>query len=112
MTDCVFCKILAGEIPSGIVYQDEDVAVFPDINPATPVHLLIIPRRHIASLEDMDADDMIVGKMVRAARAVAAEKGLDQDGYRLTINNGANAGQIVPHLHMHLMGGRQLGWQH
>ena len=112
MTDCVFCKILAGEIPSEIVYQDEDVAVFPDINPATPVHLLIIPRKHIESLEDMGGDNEIMAKMVRAARVVAAEKGLDKQGYRLTINNGADAGQIVPHLHMHLMGGRQLGWQH
>jgi histidine triad (HIT) family protein len=109
--DCIFCKIVAGEIPSNIVYQDEDVIVFPDINPLTPVHLLVVTRKHIPSLAYMTAEDtLLVGKMARAANHVAREQGIARGGYRLTINSGADAGQIVPHLHMHLMGGRQLRW--
>jgi histidine triad (HIT) family protein len=111
-TDCVFCKIIAGEIPSKIVYRDEDVVVFPDINPAAPVHLMVIPVKHIASLADMkDADAAVVGKMVRVANKVAKEQGLADKGYRLTINSGPDAGQVVQHLHMHLLGGRALKWE-
>ncbi len=111
--DCIFCKIVRGEIPSDIVYQDESVLVFPDINPATPVHLLIIPREHIVSLADMDESQIgIVGKMVAAANLVARQKGIAESGYRLCINSGPDAGQVVWHLHMHLMGGRELGWSH
>lgn len=110
-TDCVFCKIINGEIPSNIVYRDDDVIIFPDINPLTPVHLLVIPVKHIASLTTMtDADTLLLGKMVAAANKVAKEKGLAEKGYRLTINSGADAGQVVPHLHMHLFGGRPLRW--
>ena len=109
--DCIFCKIIAGEIPSKIVYRDEDVVVFPDINPVAPVHLMVVSVKHIASLAAMaDADTPLVGKMVRAANKVAREQGLSEKGYRLTINSGADAGQLVPHLHIHLMGGRQLHW--
>jgi histidine triad (HIT) family protein len=112
-TDCIFCKIISGEIPSRIVYQDEDVVVFPDINPATPVHLLIITRKHIPSLAHMaEADTPLVGKMVKVANKLAREQGLSEKGYRLTINSGAEAGQVVPHLHMHFMGGRELRWVH
>ncbi len=111
--DCIFCKIASGEVPSEIVYQDEDVVVFPDIRPLTPVHLLVITREHIPSLADMAEEETpLVGKMVRAANHVAHEKGLAENGYRLTINSGADAGQIVPHLHAHLMGGRHLDWKH
>jgi histidine triad (HIT) family protein len=111
--DCIFCKIIAGEIPSKIVYQDKDVVAFPDINPLTPTHILIVPRKHIPSLADMtDAEAPLVGKMVQAANKLAREKGIAASGYRLTINSGANAGQLVPHLHIHLMGGRALRWQH
>jgi histidine triad (HIT) family protein len=111
--DCIFCKIIRGEIPSQIVYQDEDVVVFPDINPITPVHLLIITRKHIPSLAAMsDNDTPLVGKMVWVANRLAREQGLAGKGYRLTINSGADAGQIVPHLHMHFMGGRSLRWSH
>jgi histidine triad (HIT) family protein len=109
--DCIFCKIINGEIPSNIVYRDDDVVVFPDINPVAPVHLLVIPVKHIASLAAMTgADASLVGKMVAAANKVAKEQGLAARGYRLTINSGADAGQLVPHLHMHLLGGRPLHW--
>lgn len=110
--DCVFCKIASGEIPSKILYRDEDVIVFPDINPVTPVHLLVISRKHIPSLAQMnEADTPLVGKMVSIARQMAKEQGLAEKGYRLTINSGADAGQLVTHLHVHLMGGRRLKWE-
>lgn len=111
-TDCIFCKIASGEIPSKIVYKDKDVVVFPDINPVAPVHLLVIPVKHIASLTTMsDADAAIVGKMAAAANKVAVAQGLTEKGYRLIINNGVDAGQIVQHLHFHLIGGRPLKWE-
>jgi len=111
--DCIFCKIIAGEIPTELLYQDEDVVVFRDINPITPVHLLVVTRKHISSLADMtDAEMPLVGKMVKVANRVAREQGIAESGYRVTINSGAEAGQIVPHLHMHLMGGRHLDWKH
>jgi histidine triad (HIT) family protein len=111
--DCIFCKIVAGEVPSKIVYQDEDVVVFPDINPVTPVHLLIVTREHIQSLATITEDETaLVGRMARAAGRVAREQGIAEGGYRFTINSGADAGQLVPHLHAHLMGGRPLQWKH
>lgn len=112
-TGCIFCKIINHEIPSDIIYEDEDVLVFPDINPMTPVHLLVITRKHIPSLADMDdADTPLVGKLIKVANRIAKEKGISGPGYRVTINSGAEAGQLVPHLHMHLMGGRTLDWKH
>ena len=111
--DCIFCRIIRGEIPSNIIYQDEDVVAFPDINPVTPVHLLIITRKHIPSLSAMTEDEtQLIGKMVIAANKIAKEQGLSEKGYRLTINNGPDAGQIVMHVHMHFMGGRSLAWNH
>ena len=108
-TDCIFCKIVSGEIPSKIIYRDMDVVVFPDIAPAAPVHLLVIPVKHITSLATMaDADVPLIGKMVFTVSRVAKKQGLDTKGYRLTINCGAEAGQVVPHLHIHLLGGRPL----
>lgn len=110
--DCIFCKIISGEIPSKLIYKDKDVVVFPDIHPVAPVHLLVVPVKHIASLADMkDSDAPLVGKMVAAANKVAKEQGLAKNGYRLTINSGADAGQLVQHLHIHLMGGRPLKWE-
>jgi histidine triad (HIT) family protein len=110
-TDCIFCKIIKGEIPTKFVYRDDDVVVFPDINPLTPVHLLVIPVKHIPSLPAMTDDDVLLaGKMVAVANKIAKEMGLSEKGYRLTINSGADAGQVVPHLHMHLFGGRPLRW--
>jgi len=112
-TDCIFCKIASGEIPAKIIYRDEEVFAFPDISPLTPVHILVLPIKHITSLADMkDADTSLLGKMVRAANQIAREQGITKSGYRLTINSGADAGQLVPHLHIHLMGGRHLDWKH
>ena len=111
--DCIFCKIASSEITSELLYEDEDVVVFRDINPLTPVHLLVVTREHIPSLADMrDEETQLVGKMTRVANQVAREQGIAEKGYRVTINSGADAGQIVPHLHMHLMGGRHLDWKH
>jgi histidine triad (HIT) family protein len=111
--DCVFCKIASGEIPAKILYQDDEVFAFPDINPITPVHILVLPVKHIASLADMaDEETPLVGKMVRVANKLAREQGIFKSGYRLTINSGADAGQLVAHLHIHLMGGRHLDWKH
>ena len=111
-TDCIFCKIASGEISSKILYRDEYIVVFPDIHPVAPVHLLVISVKHITSLAAMaEADTPLVGKMVAVANKVAKEQGLSEKGYRLTINCGANAGQLVQHLHIHLMGGRALKWE-
>ena len=111
--DCVFCRIAAGEIPTEILYQDEELFAFRDIKPLTPVHLLVVSRKHIPSLAQMtDGETPLVGKMVRVANQLAREQGIAESGYRLTINSGADAGQLVPHLHMHLMGGRMLRWDH
>ena len=111
--DCVFCKIAAGQIPSNILYQDEDVIVFPDIKPITPIHLLVVSRKHIPSLSEMNDDETpLIGHMTKVANQLAREHGIAKSGYRLTINSGADSGQIVPHLHMHFMGGRALKWSH
>lgn len=109
--DCIFCRIINRELPSDIVYEDEDVLVFPDISPAAPVHLLVITRKHIPSLAEMDeADTPLAGKMVKVANRIAKDRGLDS-GYRLTVNSGPDGGQLVPHLHLHLLGGRKLRWE-
>jgi histidine triad (HIT) family protein len=111
--DCIFCKIAAGETDSKLYYQDDDVAVFSDISPLTPTHLLVVPRQHIPSLAEMTEEETpIIGKMTRAANKVASELGISESGYRLTVNSGADAGQVVFHLHMHLMGGRPMAWKH
>ena len=112
-TDCVFCKIVAGEMPTELLYQDDEAIAFRDIKPITPVHLLVVARKHIPSLFDMnDVETPLVGHMTRVANQLAREHGIAESGYRLTINSGAYSGQIVPHLHMHLMGGRMLRWDH
>ena len=110
--DCIFCKIAEGEIPSDTVYQDEEIIAFRDINPQAPVHIVIIPRRHIASLSDLsESDSALVGRMVAAANRLAEEEGITEKGYRVVINCGKEGGQLVPHLHLHLVGGRQLSDQ-
>jgi len=107
--DCVFCKIVAGEIPSHILYQDEEVIAFRNINPVAPIHLLIIPRKHISSLVQLsEAESSLIGKMVNTANQLAKEASIAESGYRLVINCGAQGGQSVPHLHLHLLGGRWL----
>ena len=109
MADCVFCKIIAGELPSDIRYQDEELIAFPDINPLAPTHLLIIPRKHIPSLiEVSDGESSLIGDMARVANKLAKREGISEKGYRLVINCGRQGGQGVAHLHMHLLGGRQL----
>jgi histidine triad (HIT) family protein len=111
MSACLFCKIVAGEIPTSKVYEDDRLVAFNDINPQAPMHVLIIPRRHIATLNDLEgADDAIVGEMVRRAAAIAAEKGFADRGYRTVLNCNAEAGQTVFHLHLHVLGGRRFGW--
>lgn len=107
--DCIFCKIVAGEIPADVLYQDERVIAFRDINPMAPTHLLIIPRKHIQSLAHIsEAEASIIGDMVNTANQLAKREGISDSGYRLAINCGKQGGQLVPHLHMHLLGGRQL----
>jgi len=109
MADCIFCKIVAGEVPADIRYQDEKVATFPDINPLAPIHLLIIPRKHISSLLEMsDTEASLIGDMARVANQLAKREGIAEKGYRLVINCGRHGTQWVAHLHMHLLGGRQL----
>ena len=107
--DCIFCRIISGEIPSDIVYQDEEVLAFRDINPQAPVHILVIPKRHIPSLDQLTEDDLpLVGRMVAVATRLAKEEGIAESGYRLVINCGREGGQVVPHLHLHVIGGRML----
>ena len=109
MTDCVFCQIVAGKIPSKILYQDEEVVAFRDINPLAPTHVLIIPKRHIPSLAQLtDAETPLLGHMTKVANQLAKEEGVSESGYRLVISSGEQGGQVVPHLHMHLLGGRRL----
>ena len=111
MTDCIFCKIAAGEVPATKVYDDGEVLAFRDINPEAPVHLLVIPRRHIATLNDLtEADAALIGRLYLAAKQVAIELGVAENGYRTVINCNRDAGQIVFHVHMHLLAGRELGW--
>ena len=111
MADCLFCRIAAGQIPAKIVYQDERLIAFQDINPQAPMHVLIVPRRHIATLNDLaPGDDGIVGEMVRRAAAIAREHGHADRGYRTVFNCNAEAGQTVFHIHLHVLGGRSLGW--
>jgi len=112
MSDCLFCKIIAGQIPAAIVYQDERVVAFKDINPQAPTHLLIVPRRHIGTLNDLVAgdDDNLIGEMVRRAAALAKDHGHAERGYRTVFNCNADAGQTVFHIHLHLLGGRTLTW--
>jgi histidine triad (HIT) family protein len=108
---CLFCKIIAGEIPAVRVYEDDQVIAFNDINPQAPTHVLVVPKRHIATLNDLSqGDDGLVGAMVRAGAAVAKERGHDGAGFRTVFNCNAQAGQTVFHIHLHLLGGRVLTW--
>jgi histidine triad (HIT) family protein len=106
MTDCIFCKIIAGDIPSTNVYHDDQVTAFRDINPAAPVHILIVPNKHIDSVNMLISDDEpLMGHLFLVAKQLAAQEGIAEDGYRLIANTGAGAGQTVPHIHLHLLGG-------
>ena len=109
--NCLFCKIVRGEIPSSVVYQDEAVTAFRDINPQAPTHLLVVPNEHVESTNDLRAEhDALVGRLIRAAGTVARQEGIAESGYRLVSNCGRDGGQLVMHLHVHRLGGRQLGW--
>ncbi len=111
MSDCLFCKIIAGDIPGNFVHQDEAMVAFKDINPQAPLHVLIVPRRHVATLNDLSVeDDALVGSLFRRAAAIAKEHGYDQQGYRTVFNTNRGAGQTVFHIHLHLLAGRGLGW--
>jgi len=111
MTECIFCRIAAGEIPATLLYDDGDVLAFRDINPEAPVHVLLIPRQHIATLNDLEAADAeLIGRLYLAGKQVATELGVAESGYRTVINCNRDAGQIVFHVHMHLLAGRTLGW--
>jgi histidine triad (HIT) family protein len=111
MSDCLFCRIIAGEIPGKFIHQDDDVIAISDINPQAPLHALIIPRRHISTLNDLAAaDDVLVGSMFRVAAALAKQHGYAEQGYRTVFNTNRGAGQSVFHIHLHLLAGRGLGW--
>ena len=111
MADCLFCKIINRAIPGTIVYEDDRVLAFNDINPQAPTHVLLVPKRHISSLNDLvEQDDQIVGELVRRAAAIAAERGIAPGGYRTVFNTNRDAGQTVFHIHLHLLGGRSMQW--
>jgi histidine triad (HIT) family protein len=108
---CLFCKIVAGEIPASKVYEDDEVIAFDDINPQAPTHVLVVPRRHVATLNDLAvSEDALVGTLVRRAAAIAKERGIADGGYRTVFNCNAAAGQTVFHIHLHLIGGRSMAW--
>lgn len=108
---CLFCRIIAGEIPASKVYEDDQLIAFNDINPQAPTHVLIVPKRHVATLNELAAeDDGLVGAMVRRAAALARANGIDGPGYRTVFNCNAQAGQTVFHIHLHVLGGRTMAW--
>jgi histidine triad (HIT) family protein len=111
MTDCLFCKIVAGQIPASVVYRDDEAVAFDDINPQAPHHVLVIPTRHVASLNEIESgDEQMLGHLMRVAARIAAERGLASEGYRTVVNTGPGAGQSVFHVHLHMLGGRDLTW--
>ena len=111
MSDCLFCRIVKREIPASIVYEDDHVLAFNDINPQAPTHVLVVPKRHIATLNDLTPeDDALVGEVVRRAATIAGERGISAGGFRTVFNTNREAGQTVFHIHLHLVGGRSLGW--
>lgn len=110
-SDCLFCKIAAGDVPADIVHESEDLLAFRDINPQAPVHILVIPRRHVPSLDEAgDGDGGLLGALLLAARDLARSEGIAEDGYRTVLNVGGDGGQTVHHVHVHLLGGRALTW--
>lgn len=109
MSDCIFCKIAKKEISADIVYEDENIVAFKDINPKAPVHILIIPREHISTLNEV-TDYTIIGKIIEVTKKLAVKNNIDKEGYRVVVNCNAAAGQAVYHLHFHLLGGRSMHW--
>lgn len=111
MSGCLFCRIVSGEIRSDLVAESDEWIAFRDINPQAPTHILVVPRRHIATLDELEAgDEPLAGTLVGAAAEIARTEGLVEDGYRMVFNCGAGAGQSVFHIHLHLLGGRRFGW--
>jgi histidine triad (HIT) family protein len=111
MSDCIFCKIVSGDIPAQKVFENEHVVGFKDLNPVAPLHVLVIPKKHISTINDIEQEDAeLVGQMYLAAKQIAADNGLSERGYRTTMNCNADAGQTVFHIHLHLLGGRAMGW--
>ena len=111
MSDCLFCGIVDGKVKANLVYQDDAVVAFKDIAPRAPVHILIIPRKHVAGVSDIaESDRALIGAIFQVAAKLAHEHGIAESGYRVVVNSGADAGQSVFHIHYHLLGGRQLGW--
>ena len=109
--DCIFCKISKKEIPSDIVYEDNEIIAFKDIRPQAPVHILIIPKKHIPYIANIEEEDIpLIGKLIFTAKKIARSLGIDESGYRLVFNNGSDAGQEVFHIHLHLLGGRKFKW--
>lgn len=110
MEDCLFCKIIKGEVPSSKVYEDEEILAFKDIQPAAPIHILVIPKKHITSLAHLEEEDeAVIGKIYTVMNQIAEEQGFRQNGYRVIVNCGKDGGQEVMHLHFHLLAGKQLG---
>jgi histidine triad (HIT) family protein len=111
MTDCLFCKMVSGEIKPDTVMETEDVLAFRDISPQAPVHILIIPKKHISTINDITNEDTeVMGKLYQVAKEIAAQEGLADPGYRTVMNCNSDGGQAVYHIHLHLLGGRQMGW--
>jgi histidine triad (HIT) family protein len=107
--DCIFCRIVRKEAPSRPIYEDHDLVAFPDMNPVAPVHVLIVPKEHMVNLNDVGKNDVgLLGKMLRLSAKIANDRGIADSGYRVVINNGDDGGQVVPHLHLHLIGGKPL----
>lgn len=110
--ECIFCRIIRKEVPSQPIHEDHDLLAFPDQNPVAPVHVLVVPKEHMVNLNEAGAKDVaILGKMLRLAARIANEKGVAESGYRVVINNGEDGGQIVGHLHLHVIGGKALSHQ-
>ena len=110
MEECIFCKIINRELPSTIVYEDDDVIAFKDIEPVTPVHVLVIPKKHISSLVDLnEEDEKVIGKIYTVINKIAKEQGILDKGYRVIVNCGEDGGQVVKHVHFHLLGGKKMG---
>lgn len=109
MSDCIFCKIVSGEIPSTKVYEDNDVIAFKDLNPQAPIHILVVPKKHYANVLDVEENDNIIAKIYNAINKIAKQENFEKDGFRIINNCGENAGQTVMHMHFHIIAGKKLG---
>ena len=109
--DCLFCKVVKGEVPAKVAYHDDEFVAFHDIDPKASTHILVVPRQHIRSVSDLqDTDDALAGRLLLVAKRLAHDTGIERSGYRLVLNTGADAGQSVDHIHLHVLGGRRMAW--